>query len=47
MVVEKGSAVMTIHSDEDVQLEVWGVESDAKAFEKAFGRTLSSNVTRT
>ena len=47
VVVEKGSAVMTIHSDEDVQLEVWGVESDAKAFEKAFGRTLSSNVTRT
>ncbi len=46
ILVQKTSAVVTIHSDEDVQLEVWGVESDGKAFEKAFGRTLSSNVMR-
>jgi exopolyphosphatase / guanosine-5'-triphosphate,3'-diphosphate pyrophosphatase len=42
--VQKTSAVIAIHSDEDVQLEVWGVESDGKAFEKAFGRSLSLNV---
>jgi exopolyphosphatase/guanosine-5'-triphosphate,3'-diphosphate pyrophosphatase len=42
--VQKTSAVIAIHSDEDVQLEVWGIESDGKAFEKAFGRSLSSNV---
>ena len=46
VIVQKTSAVIAIHSDEDVQLEVWGVESDGKAFEKAFGRTLSSNVMR-
>ncbi len=45
--VEKASVVIAIHSDEDVQLEVWGVESDGKAFEKAFGRSLTSNVMRT
>ncbi len=44
--VQKSSAVIAIHSDEDVQLEVWGIESDEKAFEKAFGRTLRSNVVR-
>ncbi len=46
VIVQKTSAIVAIHSDEDVQLEVWGVESDGKAFEKAFGRTLSSNVVR-
>ena len=44
--VQKLSAVIAIHSDEDVQLEVWGVESDGKAFEKAFGRTLTPSVIR-
>jgi exopolyphosphatase/guanosine-5'-triphosphate,3'-diphosphate pyrophosphatase len=44
--VQKASAVIAIHSDEDVQLEVWGIESDGKAFEKAFGRTLRSDVIR-
>ena len=44
--VQKGSAVIAIHSDEDVQLEVWGIESDGKAFEKAFGRTLTPRVMR-
>ncbi|MGD0818912.1 MAG: Ppx/GppA family phosphatase, partial [Methanomassiliicoccales archaeon] len=46
VIVQKATAVIAIHSDEDVQLEVWGVESDGKAFEKAFGRSLSSNVLR-
>jgi exopolyphosphatase/guanosine-5'-triphosphate,3'-diphosphate pyrophosphatase len=45
-VVQKTAAVIAIHSNEDVQLEVWGVESDGRAFEKAFGRSLSANVMR-
>jgi exopolyphosphatase/guanosine-5'-triphosphate,3'-diphosphate pyrophosphatase len=45
-IVQKTAAVIAIHSNEDVQLEVWGVESDGKAFEKAFNRSLSSNVMR-
>ena len=44
--VQKTAAVIAIHSNEDVQLEVWGIESDGKAFEKAFGRSLSSNIMR-
>jgi exopolyphosphatase/guanosine-5'-triphosphate,3'-diphosphate pyrophosphatase len=44
--VQKGSAVLDLYSNEDVQLEMWGVESDGKAFEKAFGRSLTSNVIR-
>ena len=45
-VVQKAAAVIAIYSNEDVQLEVWGIESDGKAFEKAFGRLLSSIVMR-
>jgi exopolyphosphatase / guanosine-5'-triphosphate,3'-diphosphate pyrophosphatase len=44
--VEKTSATLAMHSYEDVQLEEWGVESDGKAFEKAFGRSLKSQVVR-
>ena len=38
--VDRKSVGLRIESHEDCQLECWGVESDMRAFEKAFGREL-------
>ncbi|OPY34166.1 MAG: exopolyphosphatase [Methanomassiliicoccales archaeon PtaU1.Bin124] len=38
--VDRHSVGLRIESKEDCQLEFWGVESDMRAFEKAFGRQL-------
>jgi len=42
--VNKQESVLRIVSKEECQLECWGVESDGKAFEKAFGRRLLTEV---
>ncbi len=38
---EQGGVVLEITSDQDCQLEIWGVENHADAFEKTFGRPLT------
>jgi len=40
----KGSVVLEVTADEDISLEVWGVENHAKAFKHAFDRELSIEV---
>jgi exopolyphosphatase/guanosine-5'-triphosphate,3'-diphosphate pyrophosphatase len=42
----KERAVLRIRSKEECQLECWGVEADAKAFQKAYGLTLVTDVER-
>ena len=44
--VDKEKAVLEVSSDGDVQLEVWGVEGDARAFERSFDRDLLIKVRR-
>ncbi|MCE5295821.1 MAG: Ppx/GppA family phosphatase [Euryarchaeota archaeon] len=44
--VDKQKAVLRAISSDECQLECWGVESDGRAFEKAFGRKLSMEVVR-
>ena len=44
--VDKEKAVLEVSSDKDVQLEVWGVEGDARAFERSFDRDLLIKVRR-
>jgi exopolyphosphatase/guanosine-5'-triphosphate,3'-diphosphate pyrophosphatase len=42
--VEKDRAVLRIRSKQECQLECWGVESDNRAFERAFDRTIQIEV---
>lgn len=40
----KNSVNLDITAREDCQLEIWGVESEKKAFEKVFGKKLDLNI---
>jgi exopolyphosphatase / guanosine-5'-triphosphate,3'-diphosphate pyrophosphatase len=42
---EKGAVRLEVHARGDCQLEIWGVESEKKAFEKIFGKELVLDVT--
>jgi len=41
---DKEKVVLRIRSKEECQLECWGVEADSKAFQKAYGRTLVTDM---
>jgi exopolyphosphatase / guanosine-5'-triphosphate,3'-diphosphate pyrophosphatase len=41
---DRDSATLEIIARGDCQLEIWGIESEKKTFEKAFGRTLAFHV---
>ncbi len=41
---DKSSATLEIASDRDVSLEEWGVDADAKAFERAFDKELKLQI---
>ncbi len=41
-----GPAFLTLNADHDCQVEIWGVQNHANAFEKVFGRGLDVRVRR-
>jgi exopolyphosphatase/guanosine-5'-triphosphate,3'-diphosphate pyrophosphatase len=41
---DKEKAILRIISKEECQLECWGVEADSKAFQKAYGRSLATDI---
>jgi len=44
--VEKNSVILDVVTRGDCQLEIWGVESEKKAFEKIFSKKLMLNIVR-
>jgi hypothetical protein len=38
--VEKGKVYLSVNARGDCQLEIWGVETEKKAFEKVFSKSL-------
>jgi exopolyphosphatase/guanosine-5'-triphosphate,3'-diphosphate pyrophosphatase len=41
---KKGTVLLRIETEEECQMECWGVESDKKAFERTFGKELEQEV---
>ncbi len=44
--VENGKVTLRIESENDIQMETWGVEAEEKAFERAFSKKLEVKLNR-